>query len=160
LGRLQVSSTEIQQKELRMGDLVFGKSSVKREGIGYPSQFLGCKEPVIFSGFAYRARARRGISDARFLFYALRSEPCRRWLIDNSQASALTNINQTIAENIPVRMCPLAEQTAIAEVLTDVDAELTALERCRDKTRDLKQAMMQELLTGKTRLVPAGVVHA
>ena len=52
------------------------------------------------------------------------------------------------------------EQAAIASVLSDMDAELAALEAQRDKTRDLKQAMMQELLTGKTRLVPAGAVHA
>lgn len=45
------------------------------------------------------------------------------------------------------------EQTAIAEVLTDMDAELAVLEKRRDKTHLLKQAMMQELLTGKTRLV-------
>ena len=45
------------------------------------------------------------------------------------------------------------EQTAIAEVLTDMDAELAALEQRREKTRALKQAMMQELLTGRTRLV-------
>ena len=52
------------------------------------------------------------------------------------------------------------EQTAIAAVLSDMDAELAALEARRDKTRDLKQAMMQELLTGKTRLVSAGGAHA
>ena len=45
------------------------------------------------------------------------------------------------------------EQTAIAAVLSDMDAELAALEARRDKTRDLKQAMMQELLTGRTRLL-------
>ena len=45
------------------------------------------------------------------------------------------------------------EQTAIAAVLTDMDAELAALEARRDKTRALKQGMMQELLTGRTRLV-------
>ena len=45
------------------------------------------------------------------------------------------------------------EQTAIAEVLTDMDAELAALTQRREKTRALKQAMMQELLTGRTRLV-------
>ena len=54
----------------------------------------------------------------------------------------------------------LPEQTAIAAVLSDMDAELAALEQRRDKTRALKQAMMQELLTGKTRLVPAGGAHA
>lgn len=46
-----------------------------------------------------------------------------------------------------------AEQTAIAAVLTDMDAELAALEQRRDKTRALKQGMMQELLTGRIRLV-------
>lgn len=46
-----------------------------------------------------------------------------------------------------------AEQAAIAGILTDMDAELTALETRRDKTRALKQGMMQELLTGRTRLV-------
>ena len=54
----------------------------------------------------------------------------------------------------------LSEQTAIATVLSDMDAELAALEARRDKTRDLKQAMMQELLTGKTRLVKPEAAHA
>jgi type I restriction enzyme S subunit len=48
---------------------------------------------------------------------------------------------------------PSNEQKAIATVLSDMDAEITALEEKRDKTRALKQGMMQELLTGKTRLV-------
>jgi type I restriction enzyme S subunit len=43
---------------------------------------------------------------------------------------------------------------AVAAILSDMDAELSALEQRREKTRGLKQAMMQELLTGKTRLVP------
>ena len=59
---------------------------------------------------------------------------------------------------LPVPSIP--EQTAIADILSDMDAELAALEARRDKTRDLKQAMMQELLTGKTRLVAVGGVHA
>jgi type I restriction enzyme S subunit len=50
-----------------------------------------------------------------------------------------------------------AEQTAIAEVLSDMVAELAALEQRREKTLALKQGMMQELLTGRTRLVaPSG----
>ena len=47
---------------------------------------------------------------------------------------------------------PSRMATAIAEVLSDMDAELAALEQRRDKTRALKQGMMQELLTGRTRL--------
>ena len=45
------------------------------------------------------------------------------------------------------------EQQAIAAVLSDMDAEIAALEQKRDKTRALKQGMMQELLTGRIRLV-------
>ena len=154
LSRIKVSPAEIEAKGLAAGDIVFGKSSVKREGIGYPSIFLGCAEAAVFSGFTYRARARNGIADATFLFYALRSERTRRWLIDNSQASALTNINQKIADAIPIQVPPqITEQSAIATVLSNMDAELTALEARRDKTRALKQGMMQELLTGRTRLV-------
>ncbi len=51
-----------------------------------------------------------------------------------------------------ISLPPLPEQTAIATVLSDMDLELAALEQRRDKTRALKQGMMQELLTGRTRL--------
>jgi type I restriction enzyme S subunit len=49
-----------------------------------------------------------------------------------------------------------AEQTTIATILTDMDAEIAALEEKLAKARQLKQGMMQELLTGKTRLVDSG----
>ncbi|MEM8603121.1 MAG: restriction endonuclease subunit S, partial [Cyanobacteria bacterium P01_H01_bin.121] len=48
---------------------------------------------------------------------------------------------------------PVTEQRAIAQVLSDMDAEIAALEGRRDKTKAIKQGMMQELLTGRTRLV-------
>ncbi|EGR3957902.1 restriction endonuclease subunit S [Vibrio cholerae] len=57
----------------------------------------------------------------------------------------------------------VAEQTAIATILSDMDAEIQALEQRLGKTRQIKQGMMQELLTGKTRLVQpslTGVCHA
>lgn len=52
-----------------------------------------------------------------------------------------------------MRLPPREEQEAIAAALADLDDELTALEARRDKTRALKRGMMQELLTGRTRLV-------
>jgi type I restriction enzyme S subunit len=59
----------------------------------------------------------------------------------------------TVVKNYELRLPTIPEQTAIAEVLTAMDAEMSALEARRHKTRALKQAMMQELLTGKIRLV-------
>ena len=65
-----------------------------------------------------------------------------------------TKLLKAFAINLP----PLPEQTAIASVLTDMDAELAALTQRREKTRALKQAMMQELLTGRIRLVSSSGV--
>ncbi len=58
-----------------------------------------------------------------------------------------------VVKALPTLVPPVAEQTAIAAVLSDMDAEIAAMEQKRDKTRALKQGMMQELLTGRIRLV-------
>jgi type I restriction enzyme S subunit len=59
-----------------------------------------------------------------------------------------------LVKQLPISLPPsLAEQRGIAAVLSDMDADLSALEARREKTVALKQAMMQELLTGRTRLV-------
>lgn len=74
------------------------------------------------------------------------------WLQYN-EASGVPSLNARTIETIELA-CPVPkEQAAIADVLSEMDAELTALEARRDKTRLLKQGMMQELLTGKTRLI-------
>jgi type I restriction enzyme S subunit len=90
--------------------------------------------------------------DGDFLFHALAyAEPNWKRL---EQGSTFTSANSTqvsaFSMLIPAR---LDEQAAIAEVLTDMDEELSLLGKRLKKTRNIKQAMMQELLTGKTRLV-------
>jgi len=56
-------------------------------------------------------------------------------------------------QHMEIDIPPLPEQRAIAAILSDMDAEIAALKARREKTRALKQGMMQELLTGRTRLV-------
>jgi type I restriction enzyme S subunit len=75
-------------------------------------------------------------------------------LIDElGSGSTVKGISLVELRRFPFQTPPHPEQTAIAEVLTEMDAELAALEQRREKTRALKQAMMQELLTGRIRLV-------
>lgn len=62
-------------------------------------------------------------------------------------------LNLSIIRSILVPFPSVEEQEAIATVLSDMDAEISALERCRDKTKQIKQGMMQQLLTGRVRLV-------
>lgn len=69
-----------------------------------------------------------------------------------SVRSGMPKINRTELAEFALGLPPLPEQSAIATVLSDVDALLAALERLIAKKRDLKQATMQQLLTGETRL--------
>ena len=69
-------------------------------------------------------------------------------------------LNLMIIGSLIIPFPSFSEQRKIAFILSDMDAEITALEAHRDKTRNLKQAMMQELLTGRTRLVKPEVAHA
>ena len=76
------------------------------------------------------------------------------WAMRNTVKATVDSLRLPTFQTFEMRLPPtLPEQTAIAEVLSDMDAELDALEQRREKTRGLKQGMMQELLTGRTRLV-------
>jgi type I restriction enzyme, S subunit len=86
-----------------------------------------------------------------FLYYYLISlKPIVKSL---GQKGTQANLNKGMVQDFRFRVPSLPEQTAIAAVLYDMDAELAALGQRLAKTRALKQGMMQELLTGKTRLI-------
>ena len=67
--------------------------------------------------------------------------------------SGQPGINGNEYAQMPLQLPGLSEQHDIANILSDMNTEITALEQQLDKTRDLKQGMMQELLTGRIRLV-------
>jgi type I restriction enzyme S subunit len=90
--------------------------------------------------------------DIGFLFHSLVFAESHWKTLE--QGSTFTSANSAqIAEFTLLVTESIKEQTSIAAVLSDMDAEIAALEQRRDKTRALKQGMMQELLTGKTRLL-------
>ena len=66
---------------------------------------------------------------------------------------AQPNFGPVHLKKVLIPLPSLPEQTAIAAILSDMDAEISALEQRREKTRLLKQGMMQELLTGRIRLI-------
>ncbi|MGQ0594978.1 MAG: restriction endonuclease subunit S [Gammaproteobacteria bacterium] len=86
-----------------------------------------------------------------FLYYKLLT--MKSQMIERAIGSTFLEISKRDTAALEVSLPELGEQTAIATVLSDMDAEIAALEARRDKTRLLKQGMMQELLTGRIRLV-------
>lgn len=90
--------------------------------------------------------------DAVFLANYL-TQARRHEIAELTQGSTIHHLYGKDLRTLALELPPFLEQTAIAEVLTEMDGELAVLEQRREKTRALKQAMMQELLTGRTRLV-------
>lgn len=94
-----------------------------------------------------------GRMSAEFLRQLYRTELITKQISDGSAGTTVGTYTISGAKKTEIPVPPLPEQHAIAVVLADMDAELSAIEERRDKTRLLKQGMMQELLTGRTRLV-------
>lgn len=89
--------------------------------------------------------------NTEFLYYYLSSlKPLVKTL---GQQGTQSNLNKGMVQDFSLSLPSVTEQTAIAAVLSDMDAELAALEARLAKSRALKQGMMQELLTGRTRLI-------
>ena len=86
-----------------------------------------------------------------FLYYLLLT--LKPQLIKRATGSTFLEIGKRDLASIELPVPPESEQRAIATVLSDMDAEIAALERRRDKISVVKQGMMQQLLTGRIRLV-------
>lgn len=89
---------------------------------------------------------------ASFLYAIVQTD----WFVEASSISYGTHMPRAdwgVMRNLEVHLPQVDEQHAIASVLSDMDAEIEALEKRRDKTKQIKQGMMQQLLTGKIRLV-------
>ena len=145
---------QVKRCAVQRGDVFFTPTSEVRNDIGHSAVAIEDAPDVVYSYHVVRLRLSE-VWDIGFRAYAFKtkrffdqaSTQCEgsgtRYVITLPKFRAMT-VQYPAA---------VAEQTAIAAVLSDMDAELAVLEARRDKTRNLKQAMMQELLTGKTRLV-------
>ena len=137
----------------------YSRTILKRDDVvialvGYPGE--AAKVPVRLEG----ANISRAVGLLRlnkliapdYLVSYLNSPMGRRMVLAPSAGSAQLVVNLQELNKLEFPLPPLPEQTAIAAVLSDMDTELSALEARLTKTHALKQAMMMELLTGKTRL--------
>lgn len=90
--------------------------------------------------------------DKGYLFYIL-LDITERLKNHSSSGGTMLHVTKQSMESTKIYLPPLEEQQAISKVLSDMDSEISALEQRRDKTKALRQAMMQELLTGRIRLL-------
>ena len=87
--------------------------------------------------------------DPKFIYYLYTHINLVQFL----SGSGVPTLNRNEVHQHIVAYPSLPEQRTIATILSDMDTEIAALERRRDKTHAIKQGMMQQLLTGRVRLV-------
>ncbi|MYG34280.1 MAG: restriction endonuclease subunit S [Gemmatimonadetes bacterium] len=152
---------------------IVGRSTVHRTWTSEPTKFCAAGDIVLTvrapvgavataSGDACLGRGVCGLkplSDTWFLYYALSLVESKWEDVGQGSTFSAADSSQVAAFRIAIPN-DRSEQHAIAAVLTDMDAEIDALERRLDKTRAVKQGMMQQLLTGSIRLpIPDAVAE-
>lgn len=137
-------------QKLKDGDILICAANGSRNLVG-KAAIWGRPSTATFGAFMAVFRCAESV-DSAFVGYFFQSASYRKQLDDILTGSAINNLNTRDIEGLCVPLPPLPEQRAIAGVLTDMDAEISALEAEKRKYESLKSGMMQELLTGKVRL--------
>ena len=91
--------------------------------------------------------------DLKYLFYFLNSRKIQTLILAINVQGAQANLSLQNISDLPIKYPLRTEQTRIAQILSDMDAEIEALENKLNKYKMIKQGMMQNLLTGRIRLV-------
>lgn len=139
---------------LKDGDVVFVDASEDDDGTSRHIVVVNPLEKPYISGLhTIVAKAKGDLLDKGFKRFCFQTKSIKQQFQFFAVGTKVSGISKTSIAKIELKFPPMAEQTAIATVLSDMDAELAALEARRDKTRGLKQGMMQALLTGRIRLV-------
>lgn len=153
-GRVDVSRQEIESFGVKRGDVFFTRTSETPDEIGISSVLLEDSPETVFSGFILRARPKNNSIINDFKKYCFSSNIIREQIISMCTYTTRALTNGRILSGISLPLPPtIAEQEAIATLLSDMDSEIATLEAKLGKARQLKQGMMQELLTGRIRLV-------
>ena len=147
--RVSVKHPDGQAFFLNEGDLVLARTGAS---VGKSYLYNSNDGPLVFAGFLIRISPNPEKLHSTFLAYCLQSKYYWNWVATMSIRSGQPGINGREYGELQLPLPSLIEQRAIAEALSDVDGLLNALEALIAKKQAIKQATMQQLLTGKTRL--------
>ncbi|AKJ96443.1 hypothetical protein TVD_06065 [Thioalkalivibrio versutus] len=150
-----IASSKVRHLDkLAPGDLVFVDASEDLEGVGKSVEITDVPTEGMVAGLhSIAARFDKDVLADGFKAYL---QFCPQFIGTLRRLAAGTKVlatNRQHVASVEMELPCVAEQQAIAAVLSGMGAEIETLERRRDKARQTKQGMMQQLLTGRTRLV-------
>lgn len=150
---VNIGVDESQNKALK-GDLFFNGSSETPEEVGMCSVLLEDVPNLYLNSFCFGFRFNKDSKEnGLYLSYYFRSSEGRKLFYTLAQGATRYNLSKSNFIKMEVALPKPEEQIEIATILSDMDAEIQALETKLEKYRKVKLGMMQNLLTGKIRLV-------
>ena len=150
---VNVGPLEPQNKAL-YGDLFFNGSSETPEEVGMCSVLLDNISDLYLNSFCFGFRLFDNVTYyPLFLSHLFRSEVGRDLMFSLAQGATRYNLSKTKFLELVINVPDYKEQQSIAMIISDIDLEINNLEKKVEKIKKIKQGMMQELLTGRTRLV-------
>ncbi len=135
--------------QLSVGDVLLTKDG----SIGKVAYIGALLLPATLNSGVFVIRPKTGKYEPLFFYHIMNSLIFKEFLTKLSAGSTISHLYQKDFQTFQFLSPPLPEQKAIAEVLSDMDNEIMALQKRRDKIKLVKKGLMQELLTGRIRLV-------
>jgi type I restriction enzyme, S subunit len=133
-----------EQYQVKIGDLLFARSSVKLSGAGQVAMVnkLPAKT-TFFSGFIIRFRPNQNEVDPKFLNYMLRSPVYRSYFQSISNGTTITNLTQRILANVEVYLPELKEQNEISKILDVIDNKIELNNQINKNLEEMAQAIFK-----------------
>lgn len=139
---------------LQDGDIIMADASEDYTGLCKSVEIKNVGNKKAISGLhTILLRERNNVFENGFKGYIFKINEVRKQLIELSTGMKVFGVSKKNLEQVFIPVPTKPEQTAIAQILTDMDNEIAQLEKERDKYVRLKSGMMQVLLTGKVRLI-------
>mgnify|MGYP004661142221 CR=1 FL=1 len=146
-----VSAENVEPFLLKTNDIVLARTGAS---VGKSYIYDEHDGRLVYAGFLIKMSIDPQKADSRFIFGVLHTYDYWKWVAQTSMRSGQPGINGEEYASYEFRMpSDLKEQKAIADILTNMDNEIVTLGKKLIKYRQVKQGMMQQLLTGKIRLV-------
>lgn len=152
LESVQVNEDEYQNEVLK-GDLFFNTSSETPEEVGMCAVLMDSIRNTYLNSFCFGFRLKTKKVYALFFSYYFNSQEGRKIMRVLAQGATRFNLSKDYFSQTEIELPPYEDQVEIAQTLADMEGDILSLEKKCLKYKAIKQGMMEELLTGKVRLV-------
>lgn len=152
LGSVNITKEQFNNYQLKYGDILFNRTSETDDEIAYSSVYLD-DAPAVFGGFVIKGSPLTQELDPKYSIYAFLANYFRSQVIRLGQGAVRANIGQKDLNKTYLLLPPIQEQQKIAEILSTWDKAIASTEKLITNSEQQKKALMQQLLTGKKRLL-------